>query len=648
MCGICGFVGKFKSLQPSADTKDFVDNKFFYDKIIKEMTDEIAHRGPDEANFFIDDSIAMGFRRLSIIDLSTGSQPIFNENHTLVLTFNGEIYNHLELRSELISLGHKFYTNTDSEVIIHAYEQWHAECLTKFRGMFAFSLWDMPKKELFLARDCFGIKPLNYYIAEGNLIYGSEIKSILKHPNFVKNFNYKTLDRYLSFQYASTEETFFEGVYSLPPGCYMIFKQGDYSINRYFNIEFHPDENLDIKTTVNSIRSVLDDSINAHKISDVEVGCFLSGGVDSSIIASYFKGHKSFTVGFAEKGNYNEVLKAQNFSQVAKLQHFAKIIGPDEFWDAVPIVQYYMDQPLADPSCVGLYFVSKLASEHVKVVLSGEGADEFFGGYKIYKEPDSFRIYHKIFPKKMRSLLSNFVQNIPFKFKGKNFIIRGEQSVEEKFIGNAFIFSKKEKEKILNNKKIPISSPVNITRFFYNKVKNMEDITKMQYIDINLWLVGDILLKADRMSMANSLELRVPFLDKKVFEIAARLPKKFKITKKHTKFALRLASLSMIPLKTANESKLGFPVPIKVWLRQKEYYEKVKKEFQSKVAGEFFNIKEICRLLVRHYQKKCDYSRKIWTIYIFIVWYNIYFGDSVIKEKICKEKLVSKIPKTNA
>ncbi len=610
MCGICGFTG---------ETIDKV-------KVIENMTELITHRGPNSAGYFADNDISMGFRRLSIIDLNGGEQPIYNENNTLVLTFNGEIYNYQELKDELLEKGHKFYTQTDSEVLLHGFEEWGEELLPKLRGMFAFAIWNRENKSLFLARDPFGIKPLHYTQTGENFAYASEIKSILVFPTFEKTFNHSALDNYLSFQYAVPPETFFKNVYCLMPGHCMWYKNGEIKIKRYFEATFNPDENLPLEKAVENIEKVFAESVEAHKISDVEVGCFLSSGVDSSYVSSYFPGQKAFTVGFDFGEKYNEVTWAQNLAKKIGIEHHHKIIDSDEFWSAIKKVQYYMDQPLADPSCIALYFVSQLASKHVKVVLSGEGADELFGGYTIYNDPRVFSTYQKILPQKTRTFLARFVKCIPFHFKGRSFIIRAEKPLEDRYIGNAFMFTQEDKKQILKDPTIA-TKPQNLCKKLYDRIKNYDDVTKMQYIDINLWMIGDILLKADRMSMANSIELRVPFLDKEVFKVAATLPTYLKTPKENTKFALRETAMKRLPPETAQKEKLGFPVPTRVWLRTQKYYDIVRKTFKSDTANELFNCENLLKLLDEHYSAKWDNSRKIWTLYIFLVWYDIYFKD---------------------
>ena len=606
MCGLCGFTG------------ELVDRETY----LRQMTERIIHRGPDSDGFYTDADIAMGFRRLSIIDLGAGDQPLYNEDKTLVLTFNGEIYNYKALREELLEKGHIFVTESDSEVLLHGFEEWGEELLPRLRGMFGFAIWNTEKKELFLARDPFGIKPMHYTrLADGRLVYGSEIKSILAHPDVKKEFNPAALDGYLSFQYSVPDETFFRDIYCLPPAHCLWYRGGEVTLHRYFDPTFTPDEDMTLDEAVEEIDRAFTDSVEAHRISDVEVGCFLSSGVDSSFVASYFGGQKAFTVGFDNGQHYNESNYAAELAKEVGIEHYVHIISEEEYWASLPKVQYYLDQPLADPSCVALYFVSKLAAEHVKVVLSGEGADELFGGYRIYHEPYSLRGYQRL-PRFLRKFLAACVANLP-DFKGKSFLLRGAQTLEERFIGNAKMFSEKEKARLLRD--IPATDPTEKTRAFYAQTAGQDDVTRMQYLDINRWMVGDILLKADRMSMSHSLELRVPFLDREVFKVASRIPVKHRIAAGTTKYAMRLAAERHIPASAAEKPKLGFPVPIRVWLREEKYYNTVKAAFTSPTAAQFFNTSELLSMLDAHFAGKKDNSRKIWTVYMFLVWYDVYF-----------------------
>ena len=490
--------------------------------------------------------------------------------------------------------------------------------------MFAFVIWDSKKKKLFAARDFFGIKPFYYALVDGQLVFASEIKSILKYTPYKKEMNRDALENYLTFQYSVLPETFFKGIYKLMPSHCLTFENGRLDIKRYWEPVFEPDENTGLPEMVDRIDSAMQDSIKMHKVSDVEVGSFLSSGVDSSYVAACFNGDKTFTVGF-DYEKYNEIDYAKSLSEKIKIDNYSKLISTDEYWNILPTVQYHMDEPLADPSAVALYFVSKTAAEHVKVSLSGEGADEFFGGYNIYREPFSLRPITRL-PRPIRKFLGACASAIPFRVKGKNYLIRGSKDVEERFIGNAFLFNEKDREKILRNPSGRYNH-MELTKPYYDKVKNLDDTTKMQYIDIHFWLIGDILLKADKMSMANSLEVRVPFLDRKVFEVARHVPLKYKVTKENTKFAMRQAAHRYLPDMVAEKKKLGFPVPIRIWLRDDKYYNIVKEAFTSKAAEEFFKTDEIVKLLDGHKDGKADNSRKIWAIYMFLVWHKRFFED---------------------
>lgn len=608
MCGFCGFL----------DTE--LNNK---QSVLTTMMDKIIHRGPDSDGHFIDDTAALGFRRLSIIDLEEGSQPLYSTDETLVLTFNGEIYNYQSIREKLIEKGYVFKTHSDSEVLVHGYDAYGPELLSHLRGMFAFVIWDRKTKTLFGARDFFGIKPFYYYHEGNTFVYGSEIKSILEHPKVERILNTDALEHYLTFQYSPMAETFFKGIFKLPPAHFFTLKDGQLDIKRYWEPTFSEgDGSLD--DYVELIDQTMKDSIQTHKISDVEVGCFLSSGVDSSYVASCFKGDKTFTVGF-DHHQYNEISYAKELSKEIGIENFHKVISPSEYWEVLPKVQYFMDEPLADPAAVALYFVSELASQHVKVVLSGEGADELFGGYNIYKEPIDTARYRQL-PLTLRKWLATCAKALPFEFKGKNFLIRGSQSVEERFIGNAYMFSPKERKELLKVSTGAVN-PTQLTAPFYEKVQDKCDVTKMQYLDMHMWLAGDILLKADKMSMAHSLELRVPFLDKEVCRVATKLPLRYKVNKENTKYAMRLAAKRNMPSSTANKKKLGFPVPIRVWLKEDTYYNIVKEAFESEAANTYFNCDLLLALLEEHRIGKKDNSRKIWTVFMFLTWYKQYFAN---------------------
>jgi len=612
---MCGFVG-FAGALPNIDRV----------KTINEMMETIKHRGPDSGNYYTDDQVTLGFRRLSIIDLSNeGSQPMYNEDESCVLVFNGEIYNYQEIRNELIKKGHVFKSQSDSEVVIHAYEEYGAELLQKVRGMFAFAIWDIKQESLFLARDFFGIKPLYYTqnTDDGSFIFGSEIKSFLKHPSFIKELNKDAIKPYLTFQYSVLDETFFKGVYKLKPGHYMMIQNGITEVKPYWDIDFS-EKDHDLDYYVDHINKTLEESVQYHKISDVKVGSFLSGGIDSSYVTALLKPNKTFSIGFKDhEGMFNETNLAKELSDILEIENFRKLMTADECFETLPTIQYHMDEPQSNLSSVPLYFLSKLASEHVTVVLSGEGADEIFGGYVWYQKSPELEKYEKI-PFGIRRLIANISKILP-KNRLSEFLIRGGQKIEERFIGQAIIFEEEEANEILKNEYKNGPSVQSITKQVYNKVKSKDDITKMQYLDLKLWLPGDILLKADKMSMAHSIELRVPFLDKEVMKLASDIPSKLRVNHIDTKFALRKASEKVLPKEWANREKVGFPVPVRHWLKEEKYYNLVKEMFEKDFVKEFFDVQQLLRLLEEHYTGKDNHARKIWTVYVFLVWYHKFF-----------------------
>ncbi len=613
---MCGFVG-------------FSSKNNISGEILDQMLARIVHRGPDSSGRYLDDNIALGFRRLSIIDLEHGSQPLYNESGDLVLLFNGEIYNFRDLREELLAAGHIFTTDTDSEVVLHGYEEWGGEMLPRLRGMFAFVIWNKGEKTLFAARDRFGIKPFYYAEHNGTFMFGSEIKSFLPHPDFHRELNVTALENYLSFQYAPGAETIFKGVYRLMPAHCFKYSRGDgkLEITRWWQPEFEPVFGKGLKGWADEISGVFADSVNAHMVSDVEVGSFLSGGVDSAYVAAVSGVPKTFTVGFDIDGTdrYNEIGKAANIAKFIGTSNYPRLITPGEFWRAVPLVQYHMDEPMADSSAIALFFLCRHAAKQVKVVLSGEGSDELFGGYNVYKEPQFFKLYSKL-PRGFRAGMAKLVKKLHIR-RGLNFFVRRGRDIEQRFIGNANIFTKEERESLLRVRGEG-KEPSELCRPVYEHAAGKDDVTKMQYVDLNFWLPGDILLKADKMSMASSLELRVPFLDKEVMATASKIPTKYRTSSRKSKIALRAAAKRVLPPEDAERRKLGFPVPIRVWLKQDEYYGKVREAFTSEAAEKLFDTEKLVALLDEHRSGAADNSRKIWTLYTFLVWYGVYFGSA--------------------
>lgn len=604
MCGIVGFV----------------ENRIEKKNILQKMMQEIIHRGPDGCGEYLDENVAIGHVRLSIIDLDGGKQPMYNEDSSLILTSNGEIYNFKTLKEELINYGHTFKSNSDSEVILHGFEQWGKDIVLKLRGMFAFAIWDTKNKSLFCARDYFGIKPFYYYKNNETFLFASEIKSFLKHPNFIKELNEEQLELYLTYQYSPGENTFFKGVKKLLPAHWLEYKNGKISIEQYWKPKFEVD-NTNIETLPEEIETILKNSIEAHKISDVEVASFLSSGIDSSYIAQTSNVNKTFTVGFDNK-KYSEIDLAKDFCKSINIENFAYKITPEDFWQNIGKIQYHMDEPLADAASAALYFVNKEAAKHVKVCLSGEGADELFGGYNTYNDAFTNTIFDKT-PYKFRKSLSHFLEKLPPAF-GINFLIRRSKPLQDRYIGSANIMPEGFKKRILKNY-IGKTIPTDLSKPYFEQVAHLHPMLQMQYVDLHLWLVGDILLKADKMSMANSIELRVPFLDKEVFEVARKIPQEFRAGKIDTKIAFRQCAAKTLPKTIANRKKLGFPVPINDWLKDEIFVKKIKNVLNSDFANKFFDTKILVQMLDAHYNGIINYWRPIWCIYIFLVWYEEYF-----------------------
>ncbi|WP_449619751.1 asparagine synthase (glutamine-hydrolyzing) [Robertmurraya sp. Marseille-Q9965] len=610
---MCGFVGVLRNKNvEKTDLKK-------WDKALS----SIHHRGPDETGEYKDDGIELGFQRLSIIDLEQGQQPLTYEGRYHIV-FNGEIYNYVELRESLKKYGYSFQTNSDTEVIVALYAHMGEACVQALRGMFAFAIWDSIKEILFAARDPFGIKPFYYWESDERFIFSSEQKSIryLTDDHELSNAN---LQHYLTYQYVPEPLCLSKSVLKLKPGYFLLKKSNQEVVTKCFYYKMFSPQTGDFSMMVHKTRKVLEDSVEKHMRSDVPVGAFLSSGIDSTTMVALAKNHnphlKTFTAGFEVDG-YSEIDIAKESAEKLEIENIHKVITPEEFIKELRNIIWHMDDPVADPAAIPLYFIAKEASKHVKVVLSGEGADELFGGYNIYREPVSLRGINKL-PNWLKTSLKKGSGILPDGVKGKSYLYRGTTPLEDRYIGNAFIFSESEKKDILTEY-IPNQTYIEITKKLYREAMSYSESSKMQYIDMHTWLPGDILVKADRMSMAHSLELRVPFLDKEVFEIASQIPDHMKIADGTTKFILREAVKDLIPDFILHRKKLGFPVPIRQWLRN-ELYDWAKDTINnSSTAGTIFNKSVISSLLEEHATMKKDNSRKLWTVLTFMIWYSIY------------------------
>ena len=661
MCGICGFT------KATGSSKDH--------ETLKAMCDVMAHRGPDGEGRYIADGIALGHRRLSLIDLASGGQPLLRtsgepqsevfspavafehirgakaqtaDESTIQpaamqiaqwsIVYNGEIYNYRELRSELQDLGYTFSTESDTEVLLVGYIAWSEGVLQRLRGMFAFTIYDAATHELFCARDFFGIKPFYYTVQNGQFIFASEIKCILEHPAYERELNEQALAQYLCFQFSALRETFFKGIYKLPHGHYVrVNSEGEVTVQRYWKPEYHLDAQRTEQETVDAIEQAMRESVRYHNVADVEVGSFLSSGIDSSYLAALLAQEnpsiKTFTVGFAEyQGERDEISWARELADKLCVDNDARHITEEEYWQVLPLVQWHMDEPSADPSAVALYFVDQLAARRVKAVLSGEGADEFFGGYRIYQTPLANE-HVSMVPKFLLRAGSKVLRAAHQ--RGANYLERASESVEDWYYTNAngVAFTTEERDRLLLSH-MRSESPQEITAPVYAEAAEFDEPTRMQYVDLWFWLVGDILLKTDKMSMAHSLESRVPFLDRVVFDLASSIPTSQKITEHQTKVTLRQAAERTIPRDWAQKEKLGFPVPLASWLREERYFDQIKRAFTSAEAMQFFDTDELLRFLEEHRSGK-DNSRRIWIVYSFLIWYRIYFVEREKPDAAC-------------
>ena len=599
MCGINGIITKEKDKE----------------KLIKQMNDRIIHRGPNAEGFYVDETLALGHRRLSIIDINGGNQPIYNEDKSIIIVYNGEVYNYRELKKELKN--YKFTTKSDTEVILHGYEEWGYDIVNKLRGMFAFCIYDKNKEELFIARDHFGIKPLYYYQNKEIFMFASEIKSFLDIPGFKKELNKEMLGAYLTFSFTPGSNTFFKDVYKLSPGHYMTVntKTKKIKITKYFTLKFSKTEK-DYESIVEDISKAMKESVKYHLISDVEVGSFLSSGIDSSYLVSIARPEKTYTVGYENK-KYSEINYAKDLTDRLGIKNISSKISKEEYMKAISDVFYHMDEPTTDACSIAVYFLSKLASKDVKVVLSGEGADEFFGGYNSYDDNP----YTKL-PLFLRKMIAHCCKILP-KNKYTKYLIRRGKSLEDSYVSINRNFYDDELKDIL--KVDDYLKNKDILKDTYKEYKNESELNKKLAIDIRYWLTDNIMLIVDKMTMAFSIESRVPFTDIEIFKLASTLPKEYKIKNKTTKAALRDAAKKDIPNESYKKKKLGFPVPIREWIKEDDFYEEIKRAFSLEIADELFKKDAIIKLLDEHKNGIKDNYRRIWAIYSFIKWYEVFF-----------------------
>jgi asparagine synthase (glutamine-hydrolysing) len=633
MCGLLALV-----CAPSRSVTDEIDDA------VAGASHLMRHRGPDEPGTWSDDRVVLGFNRLSIIDIAHSHQPLRwgppESPGRYALVFNGEVYNYLELRAALRSdFGAQFATEGDAEAVVAAYHHWGPEALPRLRGMFAFALWDSETGELFCARDPFGIKPLFMATGPAGTVVGSEKKCLLDlagELGFDIGIDERAVQHYTVLQYVPEPETLHRGIRRLESGSYARIRPGAQpEITRYFVPRFAavPFKANGEQARYDEITAVLEDSVAKHMRADVTVGAFLSGGIDSTAIAALAIRHNprliTFTTGFEREG-FSEVDVAAASAEAIGARHITKVVSQAEFVAALPEIVWYLDEPVADPALVPLFFIAREARKHVKVVLSGEGADELFGGYTIYREPLSLKAFNYL-PRPLRRSVGKVSQPLPDGMRGKSLLHRGSLTLQERYYGNARSFSDAQLRAVLPGFR-PDWTHTDVTAPLYAQSQGWDPVARMQHIDLFTWLRGDILVKADKMTMANSLELRVPFLDPEVFAVASRLPLEQKITRTTTKYALRRALEPIVPAHVLHRAKLGFPVPIRHWLRSGELLEWAQDMIDSSQAGELVDIAGVRRMLDEHRTGVSDHSRRLWTVLIFMLWYAIFVDGSVVPQ----------------
>ncbi len=608
MCGFAGFSGETAGGEA----------------ILRSMVGRIAHRGPDMQGYVTDRGFSFGFCRLSILDLrSVGNQPMESPDKRVCLVFNGEIYNYRTLKKELEEKGVRFTTDTDTEVLLFAYLHYGKEVLHKLRGMFAFVLYDRTEDCLFGARDLFGIKPFYYTVTEENtFVFASEAKALFAHPGVEKRPDPQALRSYLTFQYTPPSLSFFQGIRKLPPGHGFLWRHGSLTLFPYGEKLFSPDD-TDPELRVRELQECLCESVALHRQSDVPVGAFLSGGVDSGYLCALLRPEHSFSVGFSQGSKFDEIPHAARLAKSLGITHHHRYLTAKECMDAIPTVQYHMDEPQSNPSALPLWFLAKEARQYVKVVLSGEGADELFGGYDAYRLSPLARRYHRL-PPWLRQRIASLARPLPY-FRGKGLLLQGDPRKERHYFGQACVFTPTEALELLHPAYRAAPSPADLTFPLFSRFAAKDDLTQKQQLDLELWLVGDILQKADKMTMASSLELRVPYLDKEVFSLACRLRQEERIDRDIGKAVLRKSASALLPHEVAYRDKKGFPVPIRHWFRKEVYYRRLGELFTSHTAQRFFQTEVLLRLLQAHYTSRADHARKLFTVYSFLCWYQVYF-----------------------
>jgi asparagine synthase (glutamine-hydrolysing) len=608
------------------------------------MMDVMKHRGPDEEGMYIDQRIGIGHKRLSIIDLKTGRQPMSNEDGTVWLVYNGEIYNYKALRSYLIGRGHDLKTDSDTEVIVHLYEEYGEGLLSKLRGMFSFALWDKKENILLLARDRVGIKPLYYHLSNDSLVFASEIKAILEDPSVRREVNLSGIDRFLTFLYMPGKETLLRNVYKLSPGHYMVVKDGKVEVKQYWDLNFEESPvGNNLKGSVTELTELLRETVQAHMISDVPVGFLLSGGVDSTALLCFAieetnKDIYTFTIGFEGEHFADERYYARLAANRFGTRHYEMTITGRDFWGFLPKYVWHIEEPVCEPPAIALYYVSKLAKEHVKVLISGEGGDEAFAGYQNYR--------NMVWLERLKTVFNPFNDSV-----SKLFLSLSRLGITKKFeryaalmaipleeyyfsrTSTPFSFFNKNRNELYSSElknKVDKDFSLEPVKTSFSRVVKQNNLNKMLYVDTKTWLPDDLLVKADKMTLVNSLELRVPLLDHKVLEFAAGLPTNYKLGGFTTKYILKKAFSNKVPKEILYRRKTGFPVPYESWFRNdlKNNISDILMDKRTLQRGYF--KKKAIENLIKQNSTQVDYSREIFSLLVLELWHRIFIENNGI------------------
>ncbi|MFH0732511.1 MAG: asparagine synthase (glutamine-hydrolyzing) [Candidatus Omnitrophota bacterium] len=626
MCGVCGIYSYNK-------------NEAVNSRVLEQMTRTLTHRGPDDEGFFCRGNVGLGMRRLSIIDIKGGHQPIYNEDKSVVTICNGEIYNFRELRQTLKSQGHNFYTHSDTEVIVHLYEQYGEGFMEKLRGMFAIALYDAGKKILLLGRDHVGIKPLYYCLNSDRIIFGSEIKAIHAcHPK--SDIDLEALTNYLSFMYIAGDNSIFTDIKKLRPGSYIKITPDGATTKQYWNVSYDIKRDMTEEDALDKLEDIISRTVKSHLMSDVPLGAFLSGGLDSSLVVYFMTKHmsepvKTFSIGFKER-SFDETKEARLIAKHIGTDHAELIVEPN--CGILKQLSVHYDEPFADYSSIPFYFVSKLARQKVTVALTGDGGDELFGGYPTYFAPSLKNIYMKM-PSFLRKYLKTGIEKLPtsfgritLDFMAKRFVQGAELSDYESHLYWRAPFDVKEQLNLLRGELKDVvlkQSAVNLCKKLFYASGVGEPEHKLMFIDYSTLLFDDILTKSDRMSMAHSLEVRVPLCDRDIIEFAATVPARLKVGKMTTKILFRKLARRYLPARISTIKKKGFSPPAANWIYSelKDYVMDVLSDRNLRNIG-LFNISYVKSILDEHFSRKKDNNRKIWTLLVFAVWWSEYYKKS--------------------